>query len=179
MERPIVGITISVNFSSVLELTMPINIHHFAKWYIITDQKDQDTISLCHNFDPQVVECRYFDFQANHKLLNKGGALRFGQLTAHRDHPERGILSSMQIFCFRIILKNFWVHWTMLKTHYMGSKPGMIMRPFLRSEATAIRNIFTETSSLDFFNCMEMPVNIMQVHTASTSVMTYFGKLFP
>ena len=88
MERPIIGITISVNFSSLLELTMPINLHHFAKWYIITDQKDKNTTTLCHHFDPEVVECQYFDFQENGKLLNKGGALRLGQITAHLDHPD-------------------------------------------------------------------------------------------
>ena len=87
-----IAITVSVNFASILELVIPLNIKHFEKWFIITDLADKKTVDLCHQYGKGVIEPIYFDFEARGYLFNKGGGLRMGQLAAYYYYPESWFL---------------------------------------------------------------------------------------
>jgi hypothetical protein len=71
-------ITVSVNYSNILDIILPQNQKFFKKWYIITQDTDLQTINVIkkHNFSN--VEIIFFDFYKN-ATFNKGGAIEYVQ----------------------------------------------------------------------------------------------------
>jgi len=88
MKRPIIGMTVSVQFASLLKWIVPANIKHFEKWYIITSATDRETHAISKELGAGIIEIVHFDFQSGGSLFNKGGALGSGQMRAHHLHPE-------------------------------------------------------------------------------------------
>ena len=57
----LIAITVSTNFSDILEITMKQNLKFFDYWYIITQKNDIKTINLIKNNDK--IKILYYDFQ--------------------------------------------------------------------------------------------------------------------
>ena len=81
----ITAITVSVNYSDYLKLSLEVNHKFFKKWYIITSADDLQTQNLCNNYSN--VEVIIFNFKSYGKF-NKGGALQYAQQIAHKKTPE-------------------------------------------------------------------------------------------
>lgn len=78
----LIAITVSTNFSDILEITMKQNLKFFDYWYIITQKNDIKTINLIKNNDK--IKILYYDFQSNTiknniSIFNKGGAISYAQ----------------------------------------------------------------------------------------------------
>ncbi len=91
MAYELIGITVSVHCTSVLSLALPINLHQFSKWYIITDSDDTETIRMCRDYETTNLELITFNF-FHQATFNKGGGIRAAQEIAHKVHPEASIL---------------------------------------------------------------------------------------
>ena len=74
-----IGITVSTNYDDILNIIMPQNYKFFEKWYIITDEKDIKTLEVIKKYNYSNVEVIFYDFYANNKKFNKGGAIRYVQ----------------------------------------------------------------------------------------------------
>jgi hypothetical protein len=73
------AITVSTNYSEILNIILPQNYNFFEKWYIITDPKDEKTINVIRGYSCPNVEIVFFDFYANGAIFNKGGAIKHCQ----------------------------------------------------------------------------------------------------
>ena len=74
-----IAITVSTNYDDLLKIILPQNSKFFDKWYIITSESDTKTIDTIKEFNCNKIEIIYFDFFANNKRFNKGGAIRYCQ----------------------------------------------------------------------------------------------------
>ena len=97
---PLIGICVSYNYIDTLKFMLPINYKHFDKIYIITDENDNDTISLCKEYSN--VEVLFFTFKTDTAVFNKGAALKMAQKIVYDKYPEHWYL----IFDSDIILPN-------------------------------------------------------------------------
>ena len=114
----IIGITVCVNYSPILALTLEQNTKKLKHIYVVTKECDHNTIKVCkkydnvtmltHNFKitdnwydvklrrcsterqehKDIVRCPTKIDNMNGKAFNKGGALRAGQLIAERLFPD-------------------------------------------------------------------------------------------
>jgi len=75
----IVCITVSTNYSDLLDIIIPQNHKFFKKWYVITSENDIDTIDCIKKHNCSNIEMMYFDFKSNNNIFNKGGAIRYCQ----------------------------------------------------------------------------------------------------
>jgi cellulose synthase/poly-beta-1,6-N-acetylglucosamine synthase-like glycosyltransferase len=73
------GITVCVDYSDMLELTIP-NRHLFDKWTIVTIERDTPTIDLCKKFD---LHCVFSDRLYDGGTFCKGKAINDGLLAAN------------------------------------------------------------------------------------------------
>lgn len=73
------AITICVNYDDFLEITLPRNIKHFDKYYIVTTPTDTKTIQVCQkvaNDNPTKIHCITTDvFTWKGAKFNKGAAI--------------------------------------------------------------------------------------------------------
>ena len=74
-----IGITVSTNYEYLLNITLPQNARFFEKWYIVTSETDQKTLDVIKGYNYPNIEVLFFDFYANSKTFNKGGAIRYAQ----------------------------------------------------------------------------------------------------
>ena len=91
----LIAITVSTNFSDILEITMKQNLKFFDHWYIITEKNDAKTINLIKNIDK--IKILYYDFQTNNiknniSIFNKGGALSYAQNLIYNKYIKCKIL---------------------------------------------------------------------------------------
>jgi hypothetical protein len=88
----IYGITVSKNYSDILEVCLNKNYKLFKKWFIVTQEDDIDTISLVRDLDLQNVELLFYPLDPNLHLNEhmarpidgpsmKGGIKRFHNIT--------------------------------------------------------------------------------------------------
>jgi len=93
-----IAITVSTKYDDLLNIILPQNARFFEKWNIITDPEDQATIQVikAHNFPH--VEIIYYDFYANDKTFNKGGAIRHCQERISITHPQEILLLDSDIY---------------------------------------------------------------------------------
>jgi hypothetical protein len=88
LEQPLYGITISTNYSDILNIVLPQNQKFFTKWYIVTAEKDQQTVDVIQSANYPNIEILYFDFQKGGVPFNKGGALQMAQKQVLKNHNE-------------------------------------------------------------------------------------------
>ncbi len=88
----IICFTISTNYDDLLNIILPQNYKFFKKWYIVTHKDDTRTIECINKHNKDNIEILYFDFYANNKKFNKGGALRFAQNIAYDMYPNNPML---------------------------------------------------------------------------------------
>jgi hypothetical protein len=81
----IICITVSTNYSDLLDIILPQNYKFFKKWYIITYEKDIDTINIINKYNFDNIEILYFDFY-NNCNFNKGGAIRMAQQIIYNNY---------------------------------------------------------------------------------------------
>jgi hypothetical protein len=74
-----IGITVSTNYEDLLDIIIPQNHIFFDKWYIITHENDIKTINVIKKYNFSNIEILFFNFYANNKIFNKGGAIRYCQ----------------------------------------------------------------------------------------------------
>jgi hypothetical protein len=72
-------ISVSTNYDDLLNIVIPQNSKFFDKWYIITSEDDEKTIQVIHKYNHPNIEIVYFDFYADNKSFNKGGAIGYVQ----------------------------------------------------------------------------------------------------
>jgi hypothetical protein len=80
----IIAITVSTNYSDLLEFILPQNYKFFYKWYIITSENDQKTIDVINKFQKENIEIIFYDFYKSFSykslsIFNKGGAINYVQ----------------------------------------------------------------------------------------------------
>lgn len=89
----IVCITVSVNYSDILEHMIEQNSKFFKKWYIVTSPEDTNTIQLLEHVAKQNIQLLLFDdFYKTGCTFNKGGAVRFAQEYIDANHKDSNIL---------------------------------------------------------------------------------------
>lgn len=91
----LIAVTVSVNFSDILEITMKQNLKFFDNWYIITQEDDIKTINLIKNIDK--ITILYYNFQNsnikdNISIFNKGGAINYAQSLIYKEYNRCKIL---------------------------------------------------------------------------------------
>lgn len=86
----LIAITVSTNFSDILEITLKQNLKFFDHWYIITEKNDKNTINLIQNIDK--ITILYFDFKKNNSSFNKGGAINYAQKIIYEQYNKSKIL---------------------------------------------------------------------------------------
>ena len=73
------AVTICVNHSDFLAFTMPLNLHHFDRWIVITDFQDQKTVNLCNYYGIKCIQTDSMELHKHNflkgKALNEGLAL--------------------------------------------------------------------------------------------------------
>jgi hypothetical protein len=90
-------ITVSVNYDDILDIILPQNYKFFKKWYIVTQSDDQKTIDVINKYNFENVEILYFNFKEN-ASFNKGGGIRYAQLTIGDDYDGDLLLLDSDIF---------------------------------------------------------------------------------
>ena len=70
-------ITVSTNYSDILEVIMSQNLKFIDKWFIITSKSDKSTINLIQN--NKKITVIFYDFQNNNNKFDKGGAIKMAQ----------------------------------------------------------------------------------------------------
>ena len=93
-----IAITVSTKYDDLLNIVLPQNAPFFEKWYIITDPNDHATIQVINTHHFPQVEIVYFDFYANGKTFNKGGAIRHCQENIHITQPQEILLLDSDIY---------------------------------------------------------------------------------
>jgi hypothetical protein len=79
-----IAITVSVNYSDILNILLPQNVKFFELWYIVTHKDDKKTIELIEKYNYKNVKILYFDVYKNAKF-NKGGAIKYAQSLIKQD----------------------------------------------------------------------------------------------
>lgn len=74
-----IAITVSTKYDDILDKIIPLNYKFFYKWFIVTDKNDQKTIDVINKYNTKNIDIIFFDFYANNKKFNKGGAIRYVQ----------------------------------------------------------------------------------------------------
>jgi hypothetical protein len=93
-----IAITVSTKYDDLLNIILPQNARFFEKWYIITDPEDQATIQVIKAHNLPHVEIIYYDFYANGKIFNKGGAIRKCQETHLTNYTGQVLLLDSDIY---------------------------------------------------------------------------------
>lgn len=104
-----IAITISTNYDDILQYILPQNQKFFDKWIIVTHKDDKKTIDLIDKFNFKNVELLFFDFYADGKIFNKGGAIKFAQKTIPSSNIGDVLLLDSDILLpdnFNDIIKN-------------------------------------------------------------------------
>lgn len=70
------GVTISVDYSDLLEITLPYNLHHFKDFYVISTPDDLATHSVCSRNGVTCLKTNLF--YENGAVFNKWAALEWG-----------------------------------------------------------------------------------------------------
>jgi len=86
----LIAITISTNYSDILEIILKQNLKFFDHWYIITQKNDENTINLIKNIDK--ITILYYNFQSNNSDFDKGGAIKQAQLHIYQKYNKSIIL---------------------------------------------------------------------------------------
>lgn len=71
-----IAITVSVDYSNLLDIILPQNYKFFDKWYIVTEETDQKTLDVIRKYGYENVEVLFFDFRKE-STFNKGGGIQF------------------------------------------------------------------------------------------------------
>jgi hypothetical protein len=81
--QKLVAITVSTNYEDILSIILPQNNKFFEKWYIVTRRDDTKTLQVIADSKCTNIEVLFFDFFADGKRFNKGGAIKMAQLKLH------------------------------------------------------------------------------------------------
>jgi len=107
-------ITVSTKYHDVLEVIIPQNHRFFTCWYIITHPNDKDTIHVVEKFQgihtENTIVLVYYDFYADNRIFNKGGAIRHVQINQLKDYNGPVLLLDSDIYLpdnFDTIMKSF------------------------------------------------------------------------
>jgi lipopolysaccharide biosynthesis glycosyltransferase len=86
----IVAITVSVNYSQVLDYVLKKNISIISSWIVVTEPDDIATIEVVRKHPN--IELLFFDFKAHGRKFNKGGGIRMAQKYAYQKYPNHWYL---------------------------------------------------------------------------------------
>lgn len=89
IQPEIIGLTVCYHFSDVFSYTLEKNIDLFSKWYIITSEKDIETINLVNSKKNNKIELIYYPFEDH---LNKSNAIKKAQEIIYKKHPDKYVL---------------------------------------------------------------------------------------
>jgi hypothetical protein len=79
INKNIIAITISTNYSDILDIVLPQNQKFFYKWFIITDKNDINTINIIKKYNFPNVIIIFFNFYSNNLTFNQGDGIRLCQ----------------------------------------------------------------------------------------------------
>ncbi len=82
----LVAITVSTNYSDLLEVCLEANANSIDKWIVITQESDIRTKQVLRKF-PE-VQVLFWDPNLNGADFDKGSAVRLGQKLAYRMYPN-------------------------------------------------------------------------------------------
>ena len=85
-----VSLVVSVNMDDFLKVSLERNRKMFKRYYVVTSPNDTKTISLCKDFDVDVI--MYNDFWIKGAKFNKSGAIYHAQKILHEQFPDKWIL---------------------------------------------------------------------------------------
>lgn len=87
-----VVITLCINYSDKLEMTLRRNARMFKTLYVITIQTDENTINVCKRY--RNVKCIFADNLLHYKgaVFNKSAMIRHAQDIVHSSHPKEWVL---------------------------------------------------------------------------------------
>lgn len=86
----LVCITVSTNYSDILQHIISQNLKFIDKWFIITSESDRSTINLIKN--NKKITVLFYDFQNNSNIFDKGGAIKMAQKYVYNLYSECLIL---------------------------------------------------------------------------------------
>ena len=78
------GVTVCVNYSDFLEVTLEENLSHFSEFVVVTDYRDRKTQGVCQKHSVYCVQTDVF-FERPGDVFNKGAAINLG--IAHLRKP--------------------------------------------------------------------------------------------
>ena len=90
----IIAITVSVNYSDLLDIIIPENYKFFKKWYIITEQTDSNTLAIINKYNCSNIELVFYNFKNNNKIFDKGGGIKYVQSEFIKDNDLVILLDS-------------------------------------------------------------------------------------
>jgi len=90
----IIAITVSVNYSDLLDIIIPENYKFFKKWYIITEQTDSNTLAIINKYNYSNIELVFYNFKNNNKIFDKGGGIKYVQSEFIKDNDLVILLDS-------------------------------------------------------------------------------------
>ena len=88
----IIAITISVNYSDILQHILNQNLKFLKKWIIVTTTSDTKTIKLLEDYKDILDILIYDNFYTNNYKFNKGGAIKFAQDYVDLNYTDSNIL---------------------------------------------------------------------------------------
>ncbi len=69
------AVTVCVGYGDFLEVTAPLNMHHFRRWVVVTSPEDEETFEVCHKYNIEII--RTNDFKRD-GTFNKGRGIQRG-----------------------------------------------------------------------------------------------------
>ena len=93
MNKNIIAITISTNYSDLLDIVLPQNHKFFYKWLIVTDEKDIDTINIIKKYNFSNVIIIFFNLYSDGLNFNQGGGIRLCQKILNKSNYNGIVLN--------------------------------------------------------------------------------------
>jgi hypothetical protein len=93
INKNIIAITISTNYSDLLDIILPQNYKFFYKWIIVTDENDIETINIIKKYNFPNVIIIFFNFYLNNLSFNHGGAIRICQKILNKSNYNGIVLN--------------------------------------------------------------------------------------
>ena len=144
IKRPVkettIGITVCVNFSDKLRLSLEVNTLLLKKIYVVTDPTDRATINLCSQFkNVEVLLCA--DAFKNGAKFNKSGLIKFTQIKITPNHRNDWIII---IDADTILPMNFWSESILVKSKYSEDTVYLLKRKIYKTREDLQNDSYSE-----------------------------------
>lgn len=140
----LICITVSTNYSDILQVILSQNLKFIDKWFIITSKSDNSTVNLIQNNDKIVV--LYYDFQNDNNTFDKGGAIKMAQEHIYGMYSECLIL----LLDSDIYLPNNFLHVIMNLLDRSLLKANILFHPKKRLDFYKLSDFYEKTNYFDY-----------------------------